>query len=356
MRVLIVGFTKIKYMPYLNIYLENILNLPIFITLLYWDRDKKEDIKLDSKIKLVSFKLCQNDEIPKLFKLKNFVKFKKFATQYILENNYDKVIVLSTIPCVLLKNVLKKKYRNNYIFDYRDYTFEKSKIYTKWVNEVVDNSYRTFISSKGFMKFLKPNKKILPIHNINIDEKKIIPKNSDEKIRIGYWGLIRHYDANIRLINFFGNDTRFEINYYGRKEKTAFELEKYCIDNKITNVRFLDEYEPDQRYIFFSNTDYIHNYYENDLQTTPTMGNKFYDGIGAKIPQICNYGSYMGNEIEKYGLGLTFPHIKFKDLILNFRIEHSDFEKNCQTYIKSVLDENNECKKEILKYINKKEK
>ena len=41
MKVLLLGFGKISYMPYMHFYLEHILDNEVH--LLYWDRDGKED-------------------------------------------------------------------------------------------------------------------------------------------------------------------------------------------------------------------------------------------------------------------------------------------------------------------------
>ena len=47
MKILIVGFAKIKYMPYLNVYLENIDRVKNDVHLVYWNRDmKQEDTEL----------------------------------------------------------------------------------------------------------------------------------------------------------------------------------------------------------------------------------------------------------------------------------------------------------------------
>ena len=34
------------------------------------------------------------------------------------------------------------------------------------------------------------------------------------------------------------------------------------------------------------------------------MGNKYYDGIIFRIPQLCMKGSFMGEQVEKYGVGI----------------------------------------------------
>lgn len=352
MKLLLIGFTKIKYMPYLNIYLRTLNKFnENEIHLLYWDRDENEDIILNDDIILHRFYLNQKDEIPKLLKLKNFYKFRKYAKNIIYKNSFDKIIILSTIPAIIIKDILINKYREKYIFDYRDYTFEKNKLYKKWVNKLVDYSYITFISSKGFFDFLSKNSKIVPIHNINVDKDKLKIKQKTSVIILAYWGLIRHYEVNKNFIEYFANDNRFQINYYGRMEKTALSLEKYCSENHITNVRFYGEYTPDDRYEFFSKTTFIHNYYENDIQTSPTMGNKFYDGIASHIPQICSKGSFMGNEIIKYNLGLVFPDSQLKEKIINFTTDNPNFSSNCELYLSNVIKENELCEKYIQKFI-----
>ena len=43
MKVLIIGFSKIKYMPYINFYLNNVNSEKNEIHILYWNRDLKTD-------------------------------------------------------------------------------------------------------------------------------------------------------------------------------------------------------------------------------------------------------------------------------------------------------------------------
>jgi len=56
MKVLILGFSKIKYMPYLNFYLGNMSATKNDIHLIYWNRDlKPEDTSFLKGITLHEF-------------------------------------------------------------------------------------------------------------------------------------------------------------------------------------------------------------------------------------------------------------------------------------------------------------
>ena len=76
MKILIVGFAKIKYMPYLNLYLDNIDRTVNDVELLYWDRDMSVDKALPENIKVHRFFEELSDEVPKAAKIKSFLNFK----------------------------------------------------------------------------------------------------------------------------------------------------------------------------------------------------------------------------------------------------------------------------------------
>ena len=80
MKILIMGFSKIKYMPYINFYLENINADENDVHLLYWNRDlKAEDVSALTNIELHEFCCFQSDDVSKLSKIGSFIKYRKFA-------------------------------------------------------------------------------------------------------------------------------------------------------------------------------------------------------------------------------------------------------------------------------------
>ena len=76
MKILIIGFAKIKYMPYLDLYLENLDRENNDIHLIYWNRDlKEENLSRLEGINLHEFVSFQEDDVAKFSKLENFRKF-----------------------------------------------------------------------------------------------------------------------------------------------------------------------------------------------------------------------------------------------------------------------------------------
>ena len=118
MKILIMGFSKIKYMPYMNFYLENINADKNDVHLLYWNRDlKPEDVSAFSNIKLHEFYNFQADDVSKLSKIGSFIKYRKFALKVLNIEHFDFIIVLHSLTGVLIADKLKKSYSGKYIFD-----------------------------------------------------------------------------------------------------------------------------------------------------------------------------------------------------------------------------------------------
>lgn len=311
MKILIMGFAKIKYMPYLNMYLENCDSQKNDIHLLYWNRDlQEEDTSALKKVTLHEFRLYQEDDVSKSSKIGGFIKYRKAAKKLIREEKFDFIIVLHSLPGVVTVDILKKQFKNRFIFDYRDSTYEGFAPYKKIIGSLVENSYATFVSSDAFRVFLPENcsHKIYTSHNLLTDslshrDERDINGIESEKIRIAFWGFIRHEEVNREIIKKIGADERFELHYYGREQQTAGNLKHYVTEKGIGNVFFHGEYKPEDRYLFVRETDIIHNIYY-DSNTRYAMGNKYYDSIIFRIPQLCFEGTFMAECSEKYGIGI----------------------------------------------------
>ena len=344
MNILIIGFTKIKYMPYINFYLSNISNTNK-ISILYWNRDLKDE-KLDPKYNYYEFKLFQKDDVSKLSKIKSFLKFKKFAKKVINSNNWDLIIVMHSLPAVLISKYIVNKYK--YIFDYRDFTYESFLPFRQMVGKLVKYSKCTFVSSDKYKKYLplKYDDKIFVSHNILISELgseiKCQKKIKRSKIIISFWGFIREKELNIKIINLVSNDNRFELHYYGREQEVALSLKKYVVDNNISNVFFHGEYVPTDRFDMANKTDLIHNIYSSKNMMM-SMSNKYYDGILFKIPQICFKNSNMGIKVVQNGIGIDInPFLEQNlDRVYDYytKINSDKFNLNCKNELNCVKDD-----------------
>lgn len=351
MKILIIGFTKPKYMPYMNFYLDNISANRNEIHILYWNRDRKdEDLTALTDYTLYEFDEFQADEVPVYTKIGSFLKYRRFASKIIRKGKYDFIIVLHSLPGILVIDKLRR-YADKYIFDYRDSTYEKFAPFKKVVELLVKWSRITFVSSDAFRRYLPQNEanKIITSHNILFDslnhqqDKECFGIPSD-KIRIAFWGFIRHKDVNLKLIERLSNDNRFELHYYGREQQIALDLKEYAKTINAENVFFHGEYIPSDRYQFILQTDIIHNIYM-DNNTMLAMGNKYYDGIIFRIPQLCMPESFMAEMCEKHGVGIAIDpnNEKFADILAEYyySMDYHNFKCACIKALSEVIDEYN---------------
>ena len=350
MKILIIGFAKIKYMPYLNLYLDNIDTNKNDVHILYWNRDlQQEDVSHIKNVTLHEFKCYQEDDASRVSKIGSFLKFKRYTEDLVKKEKFDFLIVLTSVLAVLLSNILSGKYRNRYFFDYRDVTYERFSFYKKILQLIEKNSRLTFVSSDAFRKFFpdEHQNKIQTTYNFLTDslnhrnDKEVFGTKSS-KIRIAFWGLVRHEEINIKLIKKLGNDDRFELHYYGKETETARNLKKYVEANNIKNTFFYGEYKPEDRYEFIKNTDIIHNIYDDSNMMYATS-NKYCDGAIFRIPQICTNGSYMGEKVEEYGVGCAIDVDSAKladDIYIYYNsIAKDEFKANCEKLEKVIIED-----------------
>lgn len=103
MKVLLLGFGKIAYMPYMNFYLDTLKEQDIQFELIYWDRDGKPDAEVPQRIsKAYKFEEHLEEQLPFKNKLKYFAKYRRFALNVLSNNSYDRIIVLHTTPGLTL--------------------------------------------------------------------------------------------------------------------------------------------------------------------------------------------------------------------------------------------------------------
>ncbi len=364
MKILIIGFAKIKYMPYLNLYLDNIDTNKNEVHILYWNRDlQQEDVSHIKNVTLHEFKCYQEDDVSRVSKIGSFLKFRRFAKKLIKKEKFDFLIVLTSVLAVLLSDILSGKYKNKYFFDYRDVTYERYGFYKKLVQTIEKKSRLTFVSSDAFRVYFPEDdqKRIQTTYNFLTDslnhrkDKELFGIKS-EKIRIAFWGFIRHEEINTKIIKRIGNDQRFELHYYGREQETARNLKKYAETNNIKNVFFHGEYKPEDRYEFIKNTDVIHNIYDDSNMMCATS-NKYCDGAIFRIPQICTQGSYMGKKVEEYGIGCAVDvnSKEFADRVYHYYncIDENQFRENCNLVVKEITFANQNIVTEIKEILEK---
>ena len=350
MKILIMGFGKLKFMPYMNFYLDNLNREEHDIHLLCWNRDLKPDITSGLEgITVHEFRCYQEDDVPKSQKVESFAKYRKFALQLLKKEKIDFIYVVHTLTGIVVWDYIRRHYKNRFAFDYRDVTLENNTGFRAMVADMIRQSRFTFVSSDAFRIFFPEteNKKVFLCHNIDMkalehrNDNAILRKS--DKIRIGFWGFIRDYRINEKIIEQLGNDLRFELHYYGREQQIGLDLKKYAIEKGFTNVFFHGEYSPEDKYDFIKDIDLIHNIYD-DEGARLAIGNKYYDGIICGVPQVCMRASYMGRLCVHNGVGFECnPYTEgFADELYNkYRnVSKETINENTSKALTKILEDN----------------
>lgn len=350
MKTALIGFTKLKYMPYMNGYLKAAEQA--HFDLIYWDRDGMPDVEIPSSIvHAFCFRDMLNDEQPMQDKLGHFRRYRRFVLEILKSGHYDRLIILHSTPGLTILDYLLLHYRNAYILDYRDISHENHSFYKRLIARLVCGSYATFVSSDSFRTYLPIVPSIHTAHNLLPDalEHREVRRKQERwvpVIRIRFWGLIRHMEANTNLIRLLGNDERFEIHYHGRDQGTGTALQQLCKDEGVKNVFFHGEYSPKERYLFASETDIIDNIYDNDIVIKNAVGNKYYDAIALYLPQLCLEGSYMAKLVNDKHLGvcIRFEDAQAADRIYSYyhELDWHQFEQSCDRELLQIAGQNQE--------------
>ena len=347
MKILLIGFAKIKYMPYLNFYLESIDRDKHDVHLLYWNRDlTEEDLSGYENVNMHEFRCYQEDNVSRRSKIVGFIKYCQYAKKVIKKNDFDFAIILHSFPGVLLHRIWIKRFKNKYIFDYRDSTYERYSFYKRIIAKLIANSKGTFTSSDGFRVFFPKEEqhRIYTSHNILTDSlsHREYEKTACDKIRIAFWGFMREEETNKQVISSVARDKRFELHFYGREQQIATNLRLFAEGLCADNVFFHGAYTAKDRYEFVKNTDIIHNVYRSH-NAMLAMGNKYYDGAIFRIPQLCMRDSFMGKAASEGGIGFECDPFDegFTDNVLSYftELDRESFNSNCDAELDRLMEQ-----------------
>lgn len=342
------------YCPYIEKY-EKILNEKgKEYEILYWERgglDEKKDYRY------VGFKKQSHLNKSKILKLKDFFQFRKWLKSKICKKKYEKLILLSSLSGMLIFDLICKEYQGHYLYDIRDYSYEKIKLYYLIEKSVIQNSALTTISSKGFMKFLPLNEKYIFTHNILLDDcqqtKRFVKKNK-KKLNFVWMGAVRYFEYQSKIVEKLDKDGRFNIIFHG----TGSELElfkNFVMQKKMNNVQFTGIYQNTDKKRLLDEADILNNSYTIKLGTKYAISNKFYDGMIYHIPQLVECKSYKAEILELFpiGIALNVEDEHFADKLFEYynNINEDEFNSACEILLNQVVTEEKQCIQAIKNFI-----
>lgn len=344
MKIGIIAFSGRNNMPYLKYYEDIIKNEKVDYECVFWDRfTNGKTEKINNEYTLHIKCLPGANKIGKIIPM---LKYKYIVEKIIKKEQYTHLIILTTLPGVLINKVLLKQFKNKYIFDIRDYTYEKYEFYKKIVDKLVDNSFFTAISSKGFLRFISDNEKIIPCHNISYTKE--IKETCDDfrnkkQITIGFLGNTRYFEENCKLIDALANNPKYKLVYIGRPNVDC-DLEGYCKSKNITNVVFKSEFKNEDKPKLYEKIDLINAVYGNSsLEVTTLLPNRLYEGLLLKKPVLVTVGTFLGDIVKanKIGICLNLDDVNIVLKIEKYisTLDFYEFNLNCEKMLNEIKKE-----------------
>lgn len=341
-KICFISIGNIYTTPYINVYINNLQKL---YDIIYWNRDNiTENINADM---LYPFKHSSNSYFKKIL---GYLKFSIYCKNILKKNDYDMIIFLGTIPCILnYFNIFSLNF--NYIIDVRDYTLENNKIFYKIERKCFKNSKAIVISSPAYRLFLPKGYNYLELHNIQKFNYFTSNKTRVNPINISYIGTITYLEENKKIIDYFANDNRFKLSFIGKNSEI---LKKYCEEKNINNVFFKGRFLPDEILNYYKDTDVILNAYGNhNPKLDYALSNKLYFATYLHLPIIVNKDTYMETISKELGIGMTFSELNdLKKEIINFKLT-ADIEKKLEEFNNEIIKTNEKTLNEIKHIINK---
>lgn len=350
-KILIVDTVPYERAPYIKIYEEACRKNNIEYDLFLWERSGLNEFM--HKDNFYIFNLQCSFGGNKLKKIYPMFMYQRKLRQIIAENKYTHLILIDSLAPVMISDLIGKEYEKRYILDIRDYTYEKYSFYRDRLMGLVKKSSFTCISSRGFLKFLAPYDYVIS-HNIsnegNFRDAKIDLKNK-KRFVIGFVGSIRYFNENSALIRNL-RDEIFSIQYSGAMNPDC-PLENFCNINRFENVKFTGRFSNEDKQRIYEDIDIINSIYGTaSLEVTTALPNRLYDALLFKKPILASKGTFLGEIVETYGIGLTVDVFRdnVQNMLMNYLagINEEKLNQNFQHLLSIVLEE----QKEYIKRIN----
>lgn len=303
MKCLIVTYDEYLNIPYIQNYERCLRDRGIAYDIVLWDRSGYGDGGIRN-----AYVFHGQNRPSRLGKLVPFLRWRGFVLRRLREGGYDRLVVLTTIPAVLLADRLLHGWRGRYWLDIRDFTYENLGIYRKLVGKLTCRAGGASISSEGFRHFLPEGCPVCLTHNLTNDgeEEAHCGLNPDRApLVIGFVGGLRYEEQNCRLLQQLAGSRRYTLRYVG-KSHPGCDLPAFCRRSGIENAEFFPAYRNEEKPALYRSIDLINCVYGADTEVTRlALPNKLYDCVLFKKPILVSENTYLAEIVLQYGLGLA---------------------------------------------------
>lgn len=321
--------------------------------IILWDRGRNSDSCGAEKCYYYYTKASAPGGISKAKKMAAYFGFSKYCNKILKKNNYDGVFVFAANTACLTEKTLMKHYSGKFILDFRDYWLEKYRLLYRIEERLLSKCYSAVISSRAYERFLPPYDYYMSHNSQFIDEETAqsfrLRNKSNDKIVIACIGGIKKIDYDKKVIDYFGNDRRFEIRYIGRGYDA---LSGYCEEKKYANIHIEGEFPIEKTMEKYEGVDIVLNMYGNHTPKLDyALSNKLYFSAQLGMPILVCPDTYMAETVNKYGTGfvIDIQNPADKDSLYEnyMNTDWKEFFKKCDSLLKKTEDDEEKFKELI---------
>ena len=332
-KVLILSVADIRHMSMISLYTELLEKNGVEYDVICSDRYGKIPEYIKGRIYAIPL---YTNNLSRIKKVIPFLRFKRLANNIIKTKDYSFIVVWGENAAVLFSDILNQF---KYCINIRDIDFP-NRIYRSILHKIALKADFCTIPIDHEISVLKGTNWI-PVISIN---DKIIQKceirdgfrKRDQIIRISFIGKVRFLDTAEEIIQAFGNDQRYQLQFFG---VGADGLEEIIRNNNVRNVVLSGEFSPEDTYEYLNRSDIIDACYGdgaiNDIFKY-ALPIKFGYAPSLKIPVLVSPNTYMENIVKKYGFGFTFVfHDHIADELYDWycKQDFESFNRSCDRYI-----------------------
>lgn len=349
----IIGFTPIRYLPFLRKYQSILDAYGIAYDIICFDREA--ETHSHDNVHIFSAR-CFNAS--RYRKALCFWRFRRFARKIVLDKCFDKLIVLTAPPAVLLSDLLLARYRGRFLLDYRDVSFEHFAPYRWMVRDLARASALTAISSPAFAKYVPSDTTVLS-HNIKAQAfgsqdavTQAPPFRERSRIVLTYMGHIGYHDVNRHLVERLAGAPDIELRIIGEGSEI---LRRKATYSHAKNVSFRGRFEPGEKEQFYLETDLVANTYGDDSEIVRlALSNKLYEAAWYRRPLIVSRNTLMQEYVDRYNLGFAIDP-RAEDVAEAIRryamaFDVVRFYEGCKRFLAEVCRDEQEFESRVLEF------
>lgn len=343
-KIAILSVADLRHMTCVSSYCEFFRSHDIEFDIICTNR-YEESVEYVYQCGIYAYQWTAGIQATRLQKVRDFVRFRKYAKKVLTDNSYDFVVVWGENAALLFSAFLERNFSGKYCINIRDVLSDLGVL-----RRIVEGCMKkaVFVTTPTPVPMFNQKERVFVLYNKDMQvlqrcQPKKRLKSVNEKLVITYMGLIYPYiDIFKQFIDVFGNDERFVLQFFGKGAEV--ELKQYAQNKGYQNIVLGGAFQPIDTAKFLDETDILDSYWSKQNSSMKyAVGVKESYGPRLRIPTIANAETYWAELSEKYGFGFSANTVdNLPDNLFNWyhSLKFEDFEQGCIDFCNNVDAEN----------------